>query len=103
MYSLRAGEILGIASEHIASGRLSEYLKSAADRTWDLAVWLQHYADATPWDAELVLDATEHDNHLRNGDTPPPYGPAPAMFKIWVVQSGERWRHHLKGTVSNVA
>ncbi|MHA7290437.1 hypothetical protein ACX80V_12410 [Arthrobacter sp. MDT3-24] len=50
----------GIASEHIASGRLRAYLKSAADRTWDLAVWLQHYADATPWDAELVLDATEH-------------------------------------------
>lgn len=50
----------GVASEHIASGRLRAYLKSAADRTWDLAVWLQHYADATPWDAELVLDATSH-------------------------------------------
>ncbi|MCU1589678.1 MAG: hypothetical protein JWP11_934 [Frankiales bacterium] len=49
-----------IAVERIATGRLRAYAKTLTDKTWDLAVWLQHYSDATPWDAELVLDATGH-------------------------------------------
>jgi hypothetical protein len=36
------------------------YMKDLVDGTWDLAVWLQHYTDATTWDAETVLDATSH-------------------------------------------
>jgi hypothetical protein len=40
--------------------RMRGYLTSLADATWDLAVWLQHYTDASPPDAELVLDATGH-------------------------------------------
>jgi hypothetical protein len=42
----------------LASGRMRAYLRDLADRTWDLAVWLQHDADATELDAEIVLDAT---------------------------------------------
>lgn len=49
-----------LAVERIATGRLRSYAKTLTDKTWDLAVWLQHYGDATPWDAELVLDATGH-------------------------------------------
>lgn len=49
-----------LAAEHIATGRLRGYLKVLNEKAWDLAVWLQHYADATPWDAELVLDATSN-------------------------------------------
>ncbi|MBI2242768.1 MAG: hypothetical protein HYU55_02015 [Nocardioides sp.] len=47
-------------AERFATGRLRAYLKGVADKSWDLAVWLQHFEDATPWDAELVLDATSH-------------------------------------------
>lgn len=49
-----------IASDHFATGRLRSFLKTIADKTWDLVVWLQHYDEATPWDAEVVLDATSH-------------------------------------------
>ncbi|MDG4828274.1 hypothetical protein O7627_03010 [Solwaraspora sp. WMMD1047] len=49
-----------LAAEHLATGRLRSYLKAISDKSWDLAVWLQHYESATPWDAELVLDATSH-------------------------------------------
>lgn len=34
------------------------YLKTVADKTWDLVVHLQHNTDANPWDVELALDAT---------------------------------------------
>jgi hypothetical protein len=51
---------LGIYAASLTTGRWRAYLGSLADKTWDLAVWLQHYADATEWDAELVLDATAH-------------------------------------------
>ncbi|MEV7413474.1 hypothetical protein AB0O04_37355 [Streptomyces althioticus] len=34
------------------------YFKSLGERTWDLAVWLQHYVDASEIDAEIVLGAT---------------------------------------------
>jgi hypothetical protein len=44
----------------LASGRMRSYLRDLANRTWDLAVWLQHYADATELDAEVVLEATAH-------------------------------------------
>lgn len=49
-----------IGAERISTGRLRSYLKTIADKTWDLTVWLQHYDEATPWDADLVLDATSH-------------------------------------------
>lgn len=44
----------------LSSSRPRRYLTSLGKKTWDLTVWLQHYSDATDWDAELVLDATSH-------------------------------------------
>ncbi len=49
-----------IFAERLAEGRVRAYIKSMVDRTWDLSVWLQHNTNATPDDAELVLDATGH-------------------------------------------
>jgi hypothetical protein len=49
-----------IFAEALATGKHRSYLKAIADKTWDLTVWLQHYADATEWDAEVVLSATRH-------------------------------------------
>jgi|SRR5450756_2079346 len=49
-----------IGAEHYSTGRLRTYLKSSAEKAWDLTVWLQHYDDATPWDADLVLEAISH-------------------------------------------
>jgi hypothetical protein len=49
-----------IAEKLTEAGRLRSYLKSSADKTWDLTVWLQHYSSATPIDAEIVLDATSN-------------------------------------------
>ena len=49
-----------VFAERLAEGRLRSYLKSLVDKTWDLAVWLQHYSDATPIDADIVLESTAH-------------------------------------------
>ena len=38
--------------------RVRAYMEAVSDKTWDLVVWLQHYTDATPRDAEMALDAT---------------------------------------------
>jgi hypothetical protein len=51
------GEIL---AQKLTTGRMRTYLKDLFDTTWGLAVWLQHNTNATPWDAEFVLDATSH-------------------------------------------
>lgn len=51
---------LGVYSASLTTGRAGAYLRGVAEKTWDLVVWLQHYGDATEWDAELVLDATAH-------------------------------------------
>jgi hypothetical protein len=51
---------MNVYANALASGRLRQYLRDMAERTWDLTVWLQHYADATDLDAEMVLDATSH-------------------------------------------
>jgi len=42
------------------SGRLRTYLKTIVDKTWDITVWLQHNSNATPVDADIVLEATGH-------------------------------------------
>lgn len=47
-----------IYADSLTTGRPRDYMRALADRTWDLAVWLQHYSAATEWDAQLVLDAT---------------------------------------------
>jgi hypothetical protein len=47
-----------IFAERLAEGRVRSYIKALVDKTWDLSVWLQHNTNATPDDAELVLDAT---------------------------------------------
>jgi hypothetical protein len=49
-----------IFAERLAEGRVRSYIKALVDKTWDLSVWLQHNTNATPGDAELVLDATAH-------------------------------------------
>lgn len=49
-----------ILAERLSEGRLRAYVKGLCETTWDLAVWLQHYTDADPQDAEFVLDATGH-------------------------------------------
>jgi hypothetical protein len=51
---------LAIYVDSLTAGKLNTYLRNLADKTWDLTVWLQHYTDATEWDAQLVLDATGH-------------------------------------------
>ncbi len=51
---------VGQASEVLATDRVRAYLKSLADSVWNLATWLEHYADANVWDADLVLEATAH-------------------------------------------
>jgi hypothetical protein len=59
----KAADFGGWADLHaqaLASGRMRSYLRDLASRTWDIAVWLQHYADATELDAELALEATAH-------------------------------------------
>jgi hypothetical protein len=50
----------GLFAERLAEDRVRAYVKGLVERTWDLTVWLQHRSDATPDDAELVLDATGH-------------------------------------------
>jgi hypothetical protein len=47
-------------AERLTDGRLRAYLKALVDKTWDIAVWLQHYGNATPIDADLVLESTSH-------------------------------------------
>ncbi|WIV59054.1 hypothetical protein [Amycolatopsis nalaikhensis] len=39
--------------------KLRSYMKTLAEKTWDMTVWLQHYVDATESDAEIVLEATQ--------------------------------------------
>ena len=50
----------------LSAGRIRSYATALGERTWDLTVWLQHYEDATPIDAELVLDAVQHLLSLTN-------------------------------------
>lgn len=47
-------------AEALTTGRFRSYLKESAARIWDLCVWLQHYTEATAWDAEAVVEVTEH-------------------------------------------
>ena len=51
---------LGIfANSLTVNSKPRAYLKAIAEKTWDLAVWLQHYVDASELDAEIVLGATQ--------------------------------------------
>jgi hypothetical protein len=47
-----------LAERLTETGRLRSYLKAMADKTWDLTVWLQHNSNATPVDADIVIEAT---------------------------------------------
>ncbi|EYT59721.1 hypothetical protein [Microbacterium sp. UCD-TDU] len=47
-----------IFADRLAEGRMRSYLKALVDKTWDLTVWLQHNANATPLDADIVIEAT---------------------------------------------
>ena len=48
------------ATTLIPDRRQRAYLKDVTERTWDIAVGLQHNTNATPLDADMVLNATEH-------------------------------------------
>jgi len=48
------------AARLLPDRRQRAYLKDVTDKTWDIAVGLQHNTNATPWDAELTLDAVGH-------------------------------------------
>ena len=47
-------------AQALATGRMRRYLSDLADKTWDVAVSLQHDANATVWDAEMLITATAH-------------------------------------------
>jgi hypothetical protein len=47
-------------ADRLSEGRMRSYLKALVDKTWDLTVWLQHNSNATPLDADIVLEATGH-------------------------------------------
>lgn len=49
-----------IYAECLSDGRVRQYVKALVERTWDLSVALQHDSNATPMDADLVLEATAH-------------------------------------------
>ena len=41
------------------NARVRTYLKSAAKTAWELVQWLTHDSEASRYDAELALDATQ--------------------------------------------
>lgn len=49
-----------LIANSLSTGRMRSYTTSMGEKTWDLTVWLQHFSDASPWDAELVIEATQH-------------------------------------------
>lgn len=49
-----------IAAEQLSEGRFRRYVKALVEKTWDITVSLQHTTNATPADADFVLDATAH-------------------------------------------
>lgn len=49
-----------VFADRLSDGRMRSYVKALAEKTWDLAVWLQHCSSATEFDADIVLDATAH-------------------------------------------
>lgn len=59
----RAADFKGWATlyaQALATGRMRRYLSEVADKNWDVAVSLQHDANATVWDAEMLIAATGH-------------------------------------------
>lgn len=51
-------------AQSLSTGRMRRYLNEISDKTWDVAVSLQHDSNATVWDAEMLLDATSHVFHM---------------------------------------
>ncbi|GLB86911.1 MULTISPECIES: hypothetical protein [Mycobacterium] len=49
-----------IYADRLADGRMRSYVKALSEKTWDLTVWLQHFSNATEFDADIVLGATAH-------------------------------------------
>lgn len=50
----------GIYAERLSRDRVRNYVKALVEKTWDLTVALQHNSNATPFDADLALEATAH-------------------------------------------
>lgn len=48
-----------IYADSLSTGRVRDYMRALSEKTWDLTVWLQHYANATDLDAKIVLSATQ--------------------------------------------
>lgn len=49
-----------IYAERLSRDRVRNYVKAIVEKTWDLTVALQHNSNATPFDADLALEATAH-------------------------------------------
>lgn len=49
-----------VYATRLATGRMRTYLAEIAAKTWDVSVSLQHDSNATVWDAEMLLDATQN-------------------------------------------
>lgn len=50
---------LRIYADSLTSGRQRDYVRSLSEKTWDMTVSLQHDTNATEWDAEITLAATQ--------------------------------------------
>lgn len=47
-------------AQALSTGRMRRYLSEIAEKNWDVAVSLQHDANATVWDIEMLITATNH-------------------------------------------
>jgi hypothetical protein len=77
-----------IFAERLVDGQRRAYVKALVEKTWDLTVWLQHHSNATPDEADLVLNATHHllgtlgTLMLRRESGPPPRCPRCASYRL---------------------
>lgn len=77
-----------IFADRLSDGRMRAYLKALVDKTWDLTVWLQHNSNATPLDADIVIEATGQVLDVmsklmrQREDGPPPRCPKCESYKL---------------------
>jgi hypothetical protein len=55
-----SGHVADTIARGASSERIRAHLKSVAKSTWELVGWLTHAANATRFDAQLVVDTTQH-------------------------------------------
>lgn len=77
-----------IFADRLSEGRMRAYLKALVDKTWDLTVWLQHNSNATPVDADIVIEATGQVLQVmsklmrQREDGPPPRCPKCESYRL---------------------